>query len=101
MKFARRWLAGALVVSSLALPAWAQRKERDPLTDAEVDQMREAADYPNKRLELLVKFTRERVFAIESLRADTPSAENDKKIHDLIEDFISVLDEIDDNIDMY
>ena len=100
MKFVRRWLVAALVVSSLALPAWAQRKERDPLTDAEVDQMREAADYPNKRLELLVKFARERVFEIESAQGDN-SAAKIKQIHDLLQDFIAILDEIEDNIDMY
>jgi len=95
------WFVVVLMLVCAGLPLSAQRKQRDPLTDAEVDQMREAADYPNKRLELLIKFTRQRVFEIESLRADTPGAENDKKIHDLIEDFISLLDEIDDNIDMY
>ena len=101
MKFTRRWLAAALVVSSLALPAWAQRKERDPLTDAEVDQMREAADYPNKRLELLVKFARERVFEIESAQSESAGAAKTKQMHDLLQDFIAILDEIEDNIDMY
>lgn len=100
----KRTKYGVLLLLLLAggvFQASAQRKERDPLTDAEVDQMREAADYPNKRLELLVKFVRERVFQIESLRADSPSEANDKQIHDLLQDFISILDEIDDNIDMY
>jgi hypothetical protein len=90
-----------LFLVCMALPARAQGKQRDPLTDAEVDQMREAADYPDKRLDLLVKFVRERVFQIESLRSDTPSEANDKQIHDLLQDFIAILDEIDDNIDMY
>ena len=70
MRFMGRLLAGALAVSLLAIPGWAQGKGRDPLTDAEVDQMREAADFPNKRLELLVKFARERVFEIEARRAN-------------------------------
>lgn len=101
MKLAIRLLAAALVLSTLVLPAWSQRKERDPLTDAEVDQMRETADYPSKRLELLVKFARERVFEIESAQGDTPGAAKTKEMHDLLQDFISILDEIEDNIDMY
>lgn len=101
MKFAIRLLAVALALSTLVLPAGAQRKERDPLTDAEVDQMREAADYPSKRLELLVKFARERVFYIESAQTESKGDEKTKQIHDLLQDFISILDEIEDNIDMY
>jgi hypothetical protein len=101
MKRAVLFCACCLVAACLPSHLPAQRSQRDPLTDAEVDQMREAADYPDKRLELLVKFARERVFNIESARAESPSAANDKTIHDQLEDFIAILDEIDDNIDMY
>jgi hypothetical protein len=86
-----------LAVSLLAIPAWTQGKVRDPLTDAEVDLMREAADFPNKRLELLVKFARERVFEIESAQSESKT----KTVHDTLQDFIAILDEIEDNIDMY
>ena len=54
------WLAALLMFLSLASLAQAQTNKRDPMTDAEVDQMREAADYPNKRLELMVRFAKER-----------------------------------------
>lgn len=87
--------------SCFTMPAAAQKHDRDPLTNAEVDQMREAADYPNKRLELMVKFTRERVAMIGLLTSDPPSPTRPKEIHDLLEDFIALLDETDDNIDMY
>lgn len=101
MKIAIRFVVAALLLGVALLPASAQRKERDPLTDAEVDQMREAADYPNKRLELLVKFARERVFQLESAQSDSPSEAKNKQIHDTLQDFIAILDEIEDNIDMY
>ena len=87
--------------SCFAMSATAQKHDRDPLTDAEVDQMREAADYPSKRLELMVKFTRERIAMIGLLSGDPPSATRPKQIHDLLEDFIALLDETGDNIDMY
>jgi hypothetical protein len=99
MTFVTRLLAACLVLGSLAPPSTAQRRDRDPLTDAEVDQMREAADYPSKRLELLVKFNRERMFNIESAAAEGPS--KTKEVHDILQDFIAIMDEIDDNIEMY
>jgi hypothetical protein len=101
MKLPIRLVAIALAASLLVMPAWAQRKDRDPLTDAEVDQMRESADLPNKRLELLVKFARERVFEIESAQSESTGATKTKQIHDTLQDFIAILDEIEDNIDMY
>ena len=95
------WLAWVLgLVCSLGQYAFAQH--RDPLNDKEIDQMREAADYPDKRLELMVSFARARMASIEQLRADPKSAKDrPMQIHDLLQDFTSLLDEIDDNIDMY
>jgi hypothetical protein len=87
-----------LVVAS---PALAQTRNRDPLSDAEVDQMREAADFPDKRLTLMIRFAKERIAMIGLLRTDPPSATRPKQIHDYLQDFISILDETDDNIDMY
>ena len=96
------WLAALLMFLGLASLTQAQTNKRDPMTDAEVDQMREAADYPNKRLELMVRFAKERIAMIELLQPDSESAATrPKQIHDYLEDFISLLDEIDDNIDMY
>ena len=97
------YLAAFLVfLSSLGTLARAQTTKRDPLTDAEIDQMREAADVPNKRLELMVRFAKERIAMIELLQPDSESATTrPKQVHDYLQDFISLLDEIDDNIEMY
>jgi len=97
------WFAALIVVLGCITPGTpAQTSKRDPLTNAEVDQMREAADYPNKRLELMVRFAKERIAMIELLEPDSESAATrPKQIHDYLEDFITLLDEIDDNIDMY
>src|SRR5215813_15322342 len=100
MKILIRVVVTGLALLGLVMSAPGQRKDRDPLTDAEVDQMREAADYPNKRLELLVKFARERMFLLESAAGGT-EPDKIKQVHDLLQDFIAILDEIDDNIDMY
>lgn len=103
MMFSSRMLA-ILVALSCALVAngWSQTKNRDPLTDKEVDDMRESADYPNKRLELMVGFARARLTKIEELRAATKiPPDRPQQIHDLLEDFLTLVDEMDDNIDMY
>ena len=92
------WLL--LLLCSTVRYGLAQR--RDPLNEKEVDEMREAADQPDKRLELMVKFARARITAIDDLQANGKTAKDrPMQIHDLLEDFSSILDEIDDNIDMY
>ena len=92
------WLA--LLLLSFSRDGTAQK--RDPLNEKEVDEMRESADWPDKRIELMVKFARARMAAIDQLRSDPKSAKDrPMQIHDLLEDFSSLLDEIDDNIDMY
>ncbi len=97
----RAVLCGIILVSLTSL-AGAQVKNRDPLTEQEVDQMRETADFPNKRLELMIGFARARMKSIEDLRAATKvPPERPAKIHDLLQDFLALLDEVDDNIDMY
>lgn len=92
------WLALLLCTCS----RYGAAQKRDPLNEKEIDEMRESADWPDKRIELLVKFARARMSAIDQLRADGKSAKDrPMQIHDLLEDFSSLLDEIDDNVDMY
>ena len=96
------WLFGLLIMLCLISSTGpAQTRARDPLTDAEVDQMREAADFPDKRLALMIRFAKERIAMIGILRSDPPSETRPKQIHDYLQDFIAILDETDDNIDMY
>jgi hypothetical protein len=84
----------------LALPAAARK--RDPLTEAEADQLREVAMEPYKRIKLMIKFTEARLVAIDQVRVDPKlAADRGKQIHDLLEDFTSIMDEINDNLDQY
>lgn len=89
----------AFVAISLT-PAYAQK--RDPLNEKEIDEMRESADWPDKRLELMVKFARARMTGIDQLQADGKTAKDrPMQIHDLLEDFTALVDEIEDNVEMY
>ncbi len=97
MKIATKILV-LLVLVSVAASA----RKRDPLTEAEADQLREVAMDPHRRLKLLIKFTEARLVAIDQVRVDPKLAKDRaKQIHDLLEDFTSLLDEINDNLDQY
>ena len=89
-----------LLLLLMALPAAARK--RDPLTEAEADQLREVAVEPYKRIKLMIKFTEARLVAIDQIRVDPKlAADRGKQIHDLLEDFTSLVDEINDNLDQY
>jgi hypothetical protein len=90
----------------LALPLFcaelcAQQRRRDPLNPQEVDQLRDAMLDPDTRLKLYVKFTRDRMTALEQMRANRKTTDRPHQTHDMLEDFLAVYDELNDNIDMY
>jgi len=95
-------LATKLTLLFLLLSLTAGAKRRDPLTEAEADQLREVAMQPYERIKLMIKFTEARLVAIDQVRVDPKlAAGRGKQIHDLLEDFTSLLDEINDNLDQY
>jgi hypothetical protein len=84
----------------VAMPLHAGK--RDPLSNAEIEQLREATDSPDKRFKLLIEFTRLRMAAIEQLHNNSKETpERGKELHDLIEDFNTLAEEVQDNLDMY
>ena len=94
--------AAAAVLLALSLGAPAQVHRHDPLTPAESDALREVSMEPEKKLPLYVKYAQARLASIEQLRAD-PHAIPDRgrQIHDLLEDFKIIVDEMDRNLDSF
>jgi hypothetical protein len=91
-----------IVVLLLLLSVAAYARKRDPLTPAEEDQIREVAQEPLKRLKLYIKFTQARLDSIDQVRTDPKQADGrGRKIHDLLEDFTALMDEINNNLDQY
>jgi hypothetical protein len=84
----------------LVLPLCAQRRH-DPLNQLEIDQLRDAMLEPDTRLKLYVKFARDRMTTLEQMRANPKATDRPRQTHDMIEDFLAVYDELNDNIDMY
>ena len=96
------WLFAALIFCPFLSPAVASAKGHDPLTSEEIDQLREVALEPEKRLKLLADFARVRLTAIEQSRTAKKKPDADAPgLHDLLEDFLAVYDELDENIGMY
>lgn len=95
--------AGAVVnASSHSSPFVAAAQKRDPLTQNESDQIAELSQEPDKRIKLILKFTQARIATIEQVEGDTRMATGrGKQVHDLLEDFTALIDELDDNIDEY
>ena len=91
----------SLMLLGVLVPASAQIARRDPLTEAESDELREVAQEPLKRLKLLIKFTGERLTKVEALRTDPNVKNRPKEVHDALDDFRNLIDELDDNIDDY
>jgi hypothetical protein len=88
------------LLSSFFSPLSAQRR-RDPLNPLEIDQLRDAMLDPDERLKLYVTFCRDRMTKLEQMRSDPKTTERGRQTHDMLEDFLAIYDELDDNIDMY
>ncbi len=96
----RLWLTALGLVFLLTLPVCAQKKN-DPLSPLEIDQLRDAMLYPDERLKLYVRFTRDRMAKLEEMRSNPKTTERGLQTHDLLQDFLTLYDELNDNIDMY
>jgi len=83
-----------------AIGAVGQRRH-DPLTQAEIDQIRDASWEPVQRLTLYLQFTRARLVKLEQIRSDPKAKDRPRQTHDLLDDFQQLYDELNDNIDTY
>ena len=95
---------GALALAScvVVIAATAQVHRHDPLTPAETDELRETSMEPNAKLPLYVKYARVRLAAIEQLRSDPHVVQGrGRKVHDLLTDFKTIVDEMDRNVDSF
>ena len=100
MKRKSTFTAAALLLFLVVIPASSQRA-RDPLTEAEADQLRELRQEPMKRLRLMVKFARTRLETAEQLRGNPNLPDAPKQIRTALEDFTNIVDEMDENVDMF
>ncbi len=88
------------LVVATTLTAMAQR-HHDPLTEQEIDKIRDASWEPRLRLPLYVEFARARLVKLEEVRNDPKTKDKAAQTHDLLEGFQQLYDELNDNIDTY
>lgn len=95
-----RWRSAIGLLFLLVLPLCAQKKN-DPLNPLEIDQLRDAMLDPDERLKLYVKFTRDRMTKLEEMRSNPKTTERGLQTHDMLQDFLTLYEELNDNVDMY
>lgn len=100
MRKAARFACLPLLACSLLFSALAQYR-REPLNDKEIDQLRDAAQVPEERIKLYIVFARERLVALEQMRADPKVTDRGQQTHDKLQNFLDVYDELNGNIDTF
>ncbi len=94
----------AILLCLLALfagPATHAQQKDSALSEGEVEQLREAAYTPNDRLAVFIKFLDTRSKMIQDLVAKPRRPGREDDLHDLFEQFNSIADELNDNLDDY
>lgn len=98
---AMRTLTAFLLCILLTAPLYAQKNKREPLTEAQQDQIAEAGVSPVDRLNLYVKIINEHADTIQGLIKRATSAARAHRIDDELQDFSALLDELSSNLDLY
>lgn len=99
-----RWSRHVFVLalaSTFAAVAPAQKEKREPLTDAQVEQIREAGIYPDDRINLYTKFVGERADTIKGLTSRGKSNARAQRLDGELQDLTELMDELGSNLDVY
>lgn len=94
-------LLSLLIAAPLATPLLAQRVKREPLTDAQQEQIAEAGIDPVARIGLYLKFINERADTIKGLIPRAHTAARGSRLDGELQDFAALADELGDNLDVY
>src|SRR6201981_81089 len=95
------FLALALWTSLVLSVISSAQRRNDPLTPAEIDQLRDTAVEPELRMKLYVQFARSRLVALEQMRSDPKTTDRAHQTHNMLADFVAVYNELNDNLDNF
>jgi hypothetical protein len=90
----------ALCMLVISAPLFGQRK-KDPLTDQQIEEVREAGDQPLVRIKLFIGYVDERAKEIHTLNADAGAQNKTVQMHNLFDEFTRLSDELQDNMDAF
>jgi hypothetical protein len=79
----------------------AGQRRNDPLNPEEIDQLRDTAVEPEKRMKLFVAFARARLVALEQIRSDPKTTNRAQQTHQLLDEFVTIYDELNDNLENF
>jgi hypothetical protein len=85
----------------LTAPLFAQKEQRDPLTEAEVEKIREAGIDPDVRVSLYVKFLNEHIDTVKSLTNRAHTTARAHRLDNELQDLAALMDELGENLDTY
>ena len=77
------------------------QQSKDPLSDAESDQIAEVRDQPVARIKLYQKFIEQRIAAIKDLGANPRAEDRKAELRARFEEFTRLSDELQDNLDTF
>jgi hypothetical protein len=78
-----------------------QQNNKDPLSEAESDQVAELRDQPVARIKLYQKFIQQRIDAIKDLGANPKAEDRKAALRARYEEFTRLSDELQDNLDTF
>jgi ABC-type transporter Mla subunit MlaD len=90
-----------LAVLLCALFPAARAEHHDPLTEPEIEKVRDAAQEPEQRLKLYVEFARARLEHLQQVHADSKATDREAQTRDALQDFLDVYDELNTNVDTF
>jgi hypothetical protein len=85
----------------LPLGVLAQKDKPEPLTEAQIEEIREAGIAPNDRIALYTKYLNERADTIKGLTNRSKSMARSKRLDEELQNFTALMDELGSNLDLY
>jgi hypothetical protein len=92
-------ITGVWMVLAIS-PLFGQSK-KDPLTEQQIEDVREAGDQPLQRIKLFVGYVEERSKGIHDVNADARAQNKTVRLHTLFDEFTRLSDDLEDNMDNF
>lgn len=84
-----------------AVTSFAQKEQREPLTGAQIEEIRESGIFPDQRISLYTKFIDEHAQTIKGLTARAKSGNRAQRLDGELQDLTALMDELGTNLDVY
>ena len=99
-KYPQQWI-GALLTCMIVPVSTLAQTSKDPLTNDQVEQVRDTGDQPGQRVKLYMKFIDERTTEMHKITTNPRAQQPGVQLHNLLEEFTRLADELQDNLDTY